>query len=306
MIINSKRYLCFDISNILYRTFFANVTEDDTTVAGLATHMALVTLNKYFKQYKPDKVVMAFDRTSWRKLYTASPKCISKKPYKGNRRQNMSPAQQAKFERFLGHLKEFESLIINHSTIITLAGEHLEADDVLAGFVQRHTDDDITIISSDSDLLQLVRYGNVRLISPATDKPQTLEKFDDDPVYYVFQKCIRGDRTDNIQSAYPGVRSTRIKKAYTDSFERIQLMKETWKDNNGCEFTVEQLFNENQLLIDLEKQPSDVRDLIGYAIDDALEKQKMFSLFHFMKYLGKYQLDKISASFDQYLPLLSR
>ena len=56
------RYLIFDISNILYRTFYANKGDDDITLAGLAQHAALTTLNKYFKEYKPNKVVMTFDR----------------------------------------------------------------------------------------------------------------------------------------------------------------------------------------------------------------------------------------------------
>ncbi|TFH08230.1 MAG: hypothetical protein E4H14_06805, partial [Candidatus Thorarchaeota archaeon] len=108
------KYLVFDISNLLYRTFFAQRQENDETLAGLATHSALVTLNKYFRQHKPDRVVMAFDRSSWRKDYTASPECLSKKPYKGNRRKDMSPAQQAKFQRFMNHLSEFETLIRKH------------------------------------------------------------------------------------------------------------------------------------------------------------------------------------------------
>ena len=198
-------YLIFDISNLLYRSFYAQTGEDDTTLAGLACHMALMTLNKYYKQYRPKKVVMAFDRSSWRKEYTAEHDYL--KPYKGNRRQDMTPAQQAKFERFKNHLAEFESLIIKHTTIITLWGDRLEADDLIAGFVQRPSEKNITIISADSDLAQLMKHENVTVVSPITDKIQTtLEKFENDPEYYLFHKCIRGDITDNVQSAYPRVR----------------------------------------------------------------------------------------------------
>lgn len=306
MIINDKHWLLFDISNMLYRTFHGNANEDDDTVAGLATHMALVTLNKYFKQFKPTHVVMAFDRSSWRKQYTASEQCLSKRAYKGNRRQNMTPAQQLKFQAFMGHLREFESLIDKHSTVITLAKDGLEADDLIAGWVQRHSTDFNTIISTDSDLLQLTKFERTQVISPATDKPQSLAEYDNDAEYYLFQKCIRGDSTDNVQSAFPRVRKTKIKAAYDDPFERVQLMKSTWTDQEGREFVVEDLFKENQTLIDLEKQPVDIRGLMDDAIEQALARDRNFTLFHFMKYLGKYKLDKIAASFDQYLPLLSR
>lgn len=318
---NQKHYLVFDISNLLYRTFFVQRQEDDETLAGLATHTALVMLNKYFKQHKPDKVVMAFDRKSWRKDYTASEACISKKPYKGNRRQDMTPAQEIKYRKFLEHMKEFESLIATQTTIITLVEDTLEADDLIAGFCQVESGDDvrITIISTDSDLLQLIKYPNVQVISPATDKVQTLSDFDEDPVYYVFQKCIRGDSTDNVQSAFPRVREARIKKAYVDPFERVQLMKEQWTapgpvilKEDGTEeattvtFVVEDLFRENEILINLEKQPSAIRERILRSVVEALDKERKFSLFHMLKFIGKYNLTKIKESIDSYVPMLSK
>lgn len=308
------KYLVFDITNMLHRTFFAQRNEDDETIAGLATHSALVTLNKYFKQHKPHKVVMAFDRSSWRKEYTASEECISKKPYKGNRRQDMTPSQEAKYKRFLGHLAEFEQLIIEHTTIMTLVAQKLEADDLIAGFCQVYADDDneIVIISSDSDLLQLTQYPNVRVISPATDKEQSLEDYDGDPLYYVFQKCVRGDPTDNVQSAFPRVKSTKIREAYDDEYAYANLMNETWgiKDPETGEYTqqyrVGDLFKENQKLIDLAKQPKDIRRIILETVDEASNTHKQFSMFYILKFLGKYKLNKIKEGMDQYIPLLSR
>ena len=184
------KYLVFDISNLLHRTFFAQKNEDDETIAGMATHMALTTLNKYFKQFKPHQVVMAFDRSSWRKQYTKSDACLSKKPYKGNRRKDMSPSQELKYQRFMDHLKEFEALIAEHTTIMSLAADNLEADDLIAGFAQVYSDVDneIIIISADSDLLQLTRHEGVRVISPATDKEQSLADFNNDPAINFYQQ----------------------------------------------------------------------------------------------------------------------
>lgn len=302
------RYLVFDISNLLYRTFFGQTNETDEVLAGLATHSALTMLNKYFKQYKPDKVVMAFDRSSWRKKYTASEQCVSKRPYKGNRRQDMTPAQQLKYQRFIKHIEEFENLIASHTTIISLVQDNLEADDLIAGFCQINAceDNEIIIISTDSDLLQLTMNENVRVISPATDKEQSLAEYNNDPHYYVFQKCVRGDPTDNIQSAFPRVRSTRIEKAYNDEFERIQLMNEKWTNQDGIEFKVGDLFEENEKLIHLEKQPKDIRRLIYQSVDEAMEKEREFSLFFILKFIGKYKLVRIKDSIDTYIPMLSK
>lgn len=303
-------YLIFDISNVLYRTFFANKNEDASTIVGLATHQGLLTLNKYYKLTKPTKgVIMAFDRGSWRKEYTATDLCISGKPYKGNRRKDLSPRQQLKFEAFIGHLREFEGLITKHSTIKTLACEMLEADDLIAGFIQKFGEDNnITLISTDSDFMQLMYLPNLTILCPDTKQgvARTLDEFDDDATYYLFHKCIRGDSTDNVQSAYPKVRETRIKKAYVDAFERVQMMKETWKNEDNKEFVVGDLFEENQLLIDLSAQPENIREKIDQTIDEEMNKDKKFALFYFMKYLGKHDLKKISESFDQYLPLLAK
>ncbi len=305
---NKCAWLVFDISNILYRTFFAQRDETDDVIAGLATHSALTTLNKYFKAYKPTKgVVMAFDRSSWRKEYTASAACISKKPYKGKRRQDMTPSQKEKYARFLEHIDEFEQLIAEHTTIVTLAQPTLEADDLIAGFCQFHSSEDepVVVITADSDMLQLVRTPGVTVVSPATDKPQSLSEYFDDPDYYTFHKCVRGDPTDNIQSAYPRVPSKRIRKAYEDEFERVQLMKETWVSPDGVEFVVEKLFTENELLIHLEKQPQDIRDLIEAVVMVSVARKRQFSMFHLLKFIGKYKLNRIKESLDQYIPMLS-
>jgi 5'-3' exonuclease len=301
-------WLVFDISNMLFRTFFvARNGEDDVTLAGLATHSALVTLNKYYKQFKPKKgVVMAFDRSSWRKEYTASDDCHpATKPYKGNRRKDMSPAQQAKYAKFIDHLREFENLIIEHTAIVSLVQDRLEADDLIAGFCQINDGDDIIIISADSDLLQLKKHKGIRVVSPANDKEQQLEEFDNDPLFYVFQKCMRGDPTDNIQSAYPRLRKTKIREAYDDPYIRANLMKETWTDEKNQEILVEDMFKENQRLIDLEKQPKDIRIAILTTVDEALNKDRKFSMFHLLKFCSKYDLVKIKDSIDTFIPMLS-
>jgi len=303
------KYLMFDMSNLLYRTFFAHHTEDDTTIAGLAAHSALTTLNKYFREQKPNKVVAAFDRTSWRKEYTLSEACISKKPYKGNRRQTMTPREKIKYEQFISHLNEFENLVAENTTIITLAAATLEADDLMAGFVQVQTldpENEIVVISGDKDMIQLLRFPNVRVIDPATGKDRSLEDWNNDPDYFMFMKCIRGDAGDNVQSALPKVRETRIEKAYKHPYERANLMNESWKGADGREFIVKDLYKENQLLMDLAAQPDDVQKLIVKTVVNAVKNPGKFSYFHFMRFLGKFELKKVAEQADNFVPLLSR
>ncbi len=294
---------------MLHRSFFANKEHDVELGTGLAHHTALVTLQKYFRDYKPHKVVMVFDRASWRKHYTADETlCVSGKKYKGNRRQNMTPSEKERYTKFLNHVSDFESLMRTHTSVICLGEDGLEADDLIAGFVQKHPEDDVIVVSADKDFIQLLAHDNVSLIDPMTGKDRRKDEknWNGDAQYFLFEKCLRGDDGDNVQSAYPRVRATRIKKAYTDPFERVNLMNETWRDATGKEFVVKHLFEENRVLMDLSAQPECVVRRIHEAIDNALANPGKYSHFHFLKFLGRYDLKKIADNIDTFVPLLSR
>ncbi|KKL80333.1 hypothetical protein LCGC14_2005780 [marine sediment metagenome] len=307
--------LVFDVSNMLYRTFFANKLKHSVEEsAGLAHHSALITLNKYFRNFKPHKVMMAFDRTSWRKAYTADELCISGKPYKGNRRQNMTPAEKEMFVKFLNHLSDFEDMMTKQTSVMCLACKGLEADDLIAGVVEIFPDDEVVIVSADKDLMQLLRNDKVKLIDPASgkDRRELLNSdYNGDVDYFMFEKCIRGDAGDNVQSAFPGVRKTRIKKAYADAFEKVNLMNEMWSmgepgTDEFKEHIVKELFAENQLLMDLSDQPDIIKDRIKATIYEAIENPGKYSHFHFLKFLGKYELKKIAEQVDNFVRMLSR
>ena len=304
-------FLVLDVSNLLYRSFYANREADDVTIAGLAHHQALALLNKYYRKFRPDKLFMTFDRPNWRKIYTLSSDCYSGRVYKGHRRQNMTPAEQVKYAKFCTHLREFEMLMTEHTSVVCLMSEGednrgLEADDLMAGVVQNYNHShNIVIVSADKDLMQLLRYKNVTLLDPATDKERTLVDHNDDADYFMFEKCIRGDMGDNVGSALPRVRSTKIKIAYDDTYEREKMMHTTWTDQEGKEFSVQKLFNENKLLMDLSAQPEDIKQLINTTIEKAIKDPGKYSHFHFLRFCGKYDLKRVSDQVEQFVPMLS-
>ena len=296
---------------MLYRTFYANKSEDDATIGGLAHHMALTTLNKYYRDFKPDKIIMCCDRTSWRKEYTLSEAAITKKVYKGGRRQNMTKKEEEKFQKFVAHIREFEDLIDMNTSIITLAGDGLEADDLMAGVCQiisRNVEDEIVLVSADKDMIQLLQYPNVRVIDPATGDDRTLDKWNGDANLFLFEKCVRGEPKtgDNIQSAFPRCKTTRIMRAWEDDFERANFMNTTWSDPEGTEYIVRQLFQENELLMDLSKQPDHIQKDIFTTVLRGLANPGTFSYFKFMGFLGKYEMKTLAKSADNFVELLSR
>ena len=82
-------------------------------------------------------------------------------------------------------------------------------------------------------------------------------------------------------------------------------MHETWS-NAEREFVVRDLYEENQLLMDLRQQPDGVREIITDTIKREMEDPGKYSHFHFLKFLGKYELRKITESIDNFVPMLSR
>lgn len=302
------KYIILDISNLLYRTYYANKNEDELTIAGLAQHQALLTLNKYYNLYNPDKIVMAFDRKAWRVEYTLSEECLSGKKYKGHRRKDMTEKERTKYENFLEHLNQFEELMKEHTSVICLAADGLEADDLVAGFVQKYSgpENEIIAVSTDKDYIQILAHENTKLIDPASGDERTLEEWGGDAKLFMFEKCIRGDAGDNVQSAYPRVRKTRIMKAWEDPLERVNMMEETWTNQDGKVMAVKEVFKENEILMDLSKQPEKWRGVMDKTIAENMENPGKFSLFKFMQFLGKFEMKKVADNVNTFAEMLSR
>jgi 5'-3' exonuclease len=273
-------FLLLDASNLIYRTFFANIGEEQELTVGLSYQMSFQSLAKFARKYKANDIVMAFDvPNSWRKIYTKDQdNCITRKLYKGQRRQNLTAAEHAKLENLDQHLIELADIFSKQSGVITLKRPFLEADDLIAGFVQKYKDDKHYIISSDKDFIQLLSNGNVTIIDPLTETPRDLLDWDSDANYFMFEKCIRGDAGDNVQSSYPRLRSNKIKEAYTDEFKRANIMNHKFVIESigtdgtlvSKEYTTGELFEENQLLMDLTKQPEYIREMMDRAIEHAV------------------------------------
>ena len=121
---------------------------------------------------------------------------------------------------------------------------------------------------------------------------------------------MRGDKGDNVFPAYPRVRADRLKKALTDEYERTKIMNETWKftdPESGAvtEYRVGDLFEENQLLMNLEKQPPEIRQIIDDTLDKGVADIGKFSHFHFSKFCGKFGLKQIADDATSFTNMFS-
>ena len=309
-----KTHILMDVNNLVMRVMMSDPDDIETDI-GIAIHRALQSLNKFYKKYNAHDVIVAFDSTSWRKAYTSDKNedKVTHKHYKGHRRKNLTQSKLNKLQAIDRQLKEMYELFRDRTGLIVLKETYLEADDLIAGYVTKHKDDKNIIISADKDFIQLLANGNVTLIDPLTEKPRDLAEWNHDAAYFIFEKCFRGDIGDNVQSAYPNLRSKKILEAYTDEFTRANIMNHTFTveslDPEGKlrehKYTTKNLFEENKLLMDLTYQPDYIKELIEESITKSIENRGTFNYFNFIKFLGKHRLQAILTDVDKFVPLLS-
>lgn len=305
--------LIVDTSNLLFRVAAANNKHNSGSaqdLAGLAMHSSLNTLKSFYRKVQPDQVALAFEGAdNWRKAYTASPRCVSKRLYKANRVKDDSMIP------FFELIRSFEQLARQHTSLVCLSAPRLEGDDVIGGYAQYFSakGDEVVILSGDKDFIQLLDLPGVSLMNPDDGKLRGVDKKTGeriDPAYFMFEKCIRGDAGDNVMSAYPRVRATKIAAAFKDEYARTNLFNETWEFSDPSTgekrtYRVGDLFAENEVLMDLSKQPADIRQLITETIEHEVVHHGQFSLFHFQKFCGKYGLKKISEDATYFVELFS-
>jgi hypothetical protein len=114
-------------------------------------------------------------------------------------------------------------------------------------------------MSSDTDYIQLINE-QTSLYSPTQNKFRE----SNDPQYDLFLKCIRGDKNDAIESAFPRVRETRLISAWNDEVEMLNLLNERRPDGR----TVGDVLDLNVQLIDLSEQPLLIKQKIQTQIDN--------------------------------------
>jgi hypothetical protein len=122
---------------------------------------------------------------------------------------------------------------------------------------------------------------------------------------------MRGDSSDNVFSAYPGVRSkgTKNKVGLEEAFADMgkkgynwnNMMLQRWADPEGAEHRVLDDYERNRTLIDLTAQPEDLRNSFDTGIREQLQHKIQGQVgSHLMKFCGKYELNKISDNAETY------
>ena len=317
------RYALIDTANTFFRA--RHIASRNSTVEekiAMALHLTLASTNQIVRKFQIDHVAFCLEGRSFRKNLYA--------PYKRNRAVDTMSQTEAEVEEntmFWQTYETFIQFLKEKTNVSVLRDPNAEADDLIARFIHLHPEDEHFIISTDTDYDQLitdrvVRYNGVgnELVTlngylkengkPVLDKekkPKLLE----DPQYLLFKKAMRGDTSDNIFSAFPGVREKGSKnkvgliEAYADrtkqgyAWNNMQLQH--WQDHNGVEHRVRDDYERNRKLIDLTAQPDDVKLSVDTNIREGVRRTTTPQVgIHLMKFAGKYELNKIADNADTY------
>jgi|TARA_B110000037_G_scaffold203737_1_gene247087 5'-3' exonuclease len=324
------KYVLVDTANTFFRARHV-VRGDLDTKVGMAFHITLNSIKKAWEDFEADHIVFCLEGRSWRKDYY--------EPYKRNRQESrdaLSPSQAEEEKIFWETFDAFKDFVTTKTNCTVMQHPELEADDLIAGWTQAHPDDDHVIISTDGDFAQLIapnvtQYNGVsntiithegyfddKKRQPVIDKKTGLEKPAPIPDYMLFEKCMRGDTSDNVFSAYPGVRKKGTKnkvgllEAYDDKgtkgYNWNNLMLQRWTDHDGVEHRVLDDYQRNVTLCDLTAQPENIKEKIFNTITENAQPKNISQVgLRLMKFCAIYDMQRISDNAQAYSkPLQAR
>jgi 5'-3' exonuclease len=316
-------YILVDTANTFFRARHV-VRGDISEKVGMSLHVILNSVRKAWKDFDGSHVIFCLEGRSWRKDYYA--------PYKRNRqdaRDALSPKDAEEDKIFWETFDDFKDFIHDKTNCTVLQHPQLEADDLIAGWIQSHPDDNHVVISTDGDFAQLIapnvkQYNGVTGVTTThegyfdekgkrvKDKKTGEEKAAPNPEWLLFEKCMRGDTSDNVFSAYPGVRTkgTKNKVGLTEAFDDRNskgwawnnMMLQRWTDHEGVEHRVLDDYSRNITLCDLTAQPENIKQLIKDTIKAEIDKEKNISQvgIRLIKFCATYDLVKVSEQAQSY------
>jgi 5'-3' exonuclease len=200
--------------------------------------------------------------------------------YKANRIIKQA-AKQETSDRFF-RTKDLIVPLMQHLPITICKAADYEADDVIATLCENMRDEDLTVLSNDSDYIQLLQrgYSKIRIYNP-------IKKVDmEAPSYpYVAWKCLNGDKSDNIPAL---LKPKKAIEAVTNP-EVFKKFMETEESRSN--------FNINRQLIEFRSVPED-EIVLKEGIRNFEALHQAFSDMKFESIVNDQSWEKYCKTFD--------
>lgn len=334
-------HILIDFNNLAFRTKHA-IRGDADMKGSMAIHIFFTSLSKLWKKFDGTHIVVALEgRNSWRKAFYPEYKA-----HRAVKKAQRTAAEQEEDEIFFEYMNELSDYLKERTNVTVLQVETCEADDAIGRWIQLHPENDHVILSSDTDFYQLlapnvriyngIKNETISLTDVLDDNGNHVEvsvkKLDEngkivkedgkqvmvmadkpapDPEWELFKKIMRGDPGDNVfRACVKGLRETKIKEAYDERHDKgfvwNNVMLDEWEDHNEVKMTVWDRYCINETLVDLSKQPEEIRDYLDHEICATLDVSKKPSVgVWFMKFCNEFDLKKLDQFSKTYIPILN-
>lgn len=336
-----KTYILIDTYNLFFRALHTVNDPDINMCKGLCLHTLFSMIKKACEKFNPDCLIACRDGNgTWRK---------DEYPlYKANRIDRLQERTPYEIERDEALKDMFENdflpFINDKTNIPLLSFSRVEADDLISNFIKLHPNDVVIILSTDNDFVQLLNdnvfiYNSMEeriisnkcvldaekkkplyfklkdgKISVPKEQPEIIDEiipYDDWVEYALFMKCIRGDKSDNIFSAYPGIRekSSKTKVGTRDAFldrntkgyNWTTFMNSSWTDPFGNKHIVKEDYEKNKKIIDLQELPDNMKQEVRNYITEKLNEGKKSCVgIELVKYLKKWNLSNLERDVNSF------
>jgi hypothetical protein len=271
--------IIFDMSQIVISNVTVEYKDNPQDInEDVIRHLVLSYILKYVKQFRgtygTDVVIATDNKNYWRKR--------SFPPYKAHRAKQRQVSKYD-WKLIFDSVNNLKNEFYGNLPYKIIDVDGAEADDIIA-ILSKHSSKSLNektlIISSDMDFIQLQKYSGVDQFVP---KKKSFLKVDD-PVLYLREHIIRGDKDDGIPNILSKddvfISGGRQKPIMT---AKLQEWVKCFKIEDFC--TTEEMvrnYHRNTSLIDLDKIPSDIEASIMDRYQNCAigNKKKMMDYFY--------------------------
>lgn len=265
--------ILIDLNQVILSGLMAQISGQKNTSYNedLIRHMVLNTLRNHIKKFKGEygEVILCCDnRTYWRKGVF---------PYYKAGRKKSREKSNLDWHLIFDILANIKNELKEYFPYKVIDVENAEADDIIGTLTPRFAPhQDILILSSDGDFLQLQMYEKVKQYNPV------LKKFikSHNPTQELKEKIIRGDKGDGIPNILSPANCFVIE-SKQKSITQGKLKEFMMKDPDDYDENTKIGFNRNKILIDLTYIPIEVRDNIikSYEETKVSPRSKLLNYF---------------------------
>ena len=270
--------ILIDLNQVLLSGIMAQIAgqKNIKLEESLVRHMVLNVLRTHVKNFRNEfgEVVLCCDnRKYWRKEYF---------PFYKAGRKKARDKSDLDWHLIFDILAKLKVELKEYFPYKVIDVDGAEADDIIGTLVPRHiVNENIVIVSSDGDFLQLQQYNDrskytVKQYNPAQKKYIHSQN----PLEELKEKIIRGDKGDGIPNIFSPsdcfvreLRQKPITKGVLDKLLREQQSDWSSEAQTG--------FSRNSILIDLQNIPDEIKEKIINSYDETkpASRQKLLNYF---------------------------